>query len=70
MNRKVGRCAIHFSADSSKAELYFARSILQVSSVSTEQSRIGSADSWSTTFKHGEIRFESVEDGAVDMTLF
>ena len=37
----------------------FARSILQISSVPTEQSRIGAADSWSIIFKHGEFNCES-----------
>ena len=42
LNYKGGRCTIHFSAEPSNAELlYFAQFTTQISSVSTEQSRIG-----------------------------
>ena len=41
LRRKVGRNAIHFTAESVNIELFFARVTRQISSVSTEQYRVG-----------------------------
>ena len=60
LKRKVGRCTIHFTAESSNTELLFSHDSLSKSAQYSRSSgelvwRIGSTDSWSITPDHGQI---------------